>query len=350
MSCRTARRPAPRLRKGIEAVPNLSAEPAKPYLAHLLDTIREGLADRRDLDVHERFLLASQQGDGGWSGREGASDLYYTGFALRLAAVLGGDRPALWEKVGPYLSRKCHSQEGLVDFCSFLLSIKLVQEHMPASVAWLPTQWHRQALETLERFRSSDGGYARKPFAEYGSAYQSFLVYLCYDTWGAKPPHLERLLEFFRNRRRRDGGYAEVPSSGRSGANPTAAAVAVLTHQQALQAEEREETIAFLWGLRAFEGGFRANERIPFADALSTFTVLTALRDLGYRLRLEQQVEIARYVDGLAAPGGGFRAASWDVAVDVEYTFCGLGALGLMPSMTEAMHLNREERSQSQER
>ena len=35
--------------------------------------------------------------DGGWSGREGESDLYYTGFALRGLAVLQGLTPELCE-------------------------------------------------------------------------------------------------------------------------------------------------------------------------------------------------------------------------------------------------------------
>ena len=37
-----------------------------------------------------------------------------------------------------------------------------------------------------------------------------------------------------------------------------------------------------------------------------------------------------RFVKSLALPGGGFRAGTWDDAVDVEYTFYGLGALGLL--------------------
>ena len=36
-----------------------------------------------------KYALAAQRDDGGFAGREGGSDLYYTGFALRSLAMLG---------------------------------------------------------------------------------------------------------------------------------------------------------------------------------------------------------------------------------------------------------------------
>ena len=60
------------------------------YLPRLTARLAEGLArlepPRRDR--HARYLRAAQNPDGGFSGREGDSDLYYTGFALRGLAVL----------------------------------------------------------------------------------------------------------------------------------------------------------------------------------------------------------------------------------------------------------------------
>ena len=45
-------------------------------------------------------MAARQNPDGGYSGREGESDLYYTGFALRGLAVLGALTPAICERAG----------------------------------------------------------------------------------------------------------------------------------------------------------------------------------------------------------------------------------------------------------
>ncbi len=39
--------------------------------------------------VHAAYVRSRQQADGGFPGREGGSDLYYTGFALRSLFLLG---------------------------------------------------------------------------------------------------------------------------------------------------------------------------------------------------------------------------------------------------------------------
>jgi len=57
--------------------------PTEPYLQRLSWQLGERLArapaDFRDR--HAAYLRAHQNPDGGWPGREGPSDLYYTGFA-----------------------------------------------------------------------------------------------------------------------------------------------------------------------------------------------------------------------------------------------------------------------------
>jgi geranylgeranyl transferase type-2 subunit beta len=95
--------------------------------------------------------------------------------------------------------------------------------------------------------------------------------------------------------------------------------------------ELREDIRRFVREVRSDEGGLQANTRVPFADGLSTFTGLLTVQDLGLADvldtgRVRQFVETA-----LEFPTGGFRAASWDEAADVEYTFYGLGTLALLP-------------------
>jgi len=38
---------------------------------------------------HAEYVLSQQRSDGGWAGREGDSDLYYTSFALRSLVIFG---------------------------------------------------------------------------------------------------------------------------------------------------------------------------------------------------------------------------------------------------------------------
>jgi geranylgeranyl transferase type-2 subunit beta len=77
------------------------------------------------------------------------------------------------------------------------------------------------------------------------------------------------------------------------------------------------------------EGGLRANTRIPIADLLSTFTGLVTLQDLGGASQIDL-AGVKRFTQSLAREEGGFRGAEWDPAHDIEYTFYGLGTLGLL--------------------
>src|SRR5882762_11219793 len=70
---------------------NWCVMPDQPYLLRLTTRLAEGLS-RLPVDFRKRhaaYLADCQNPDGGFSGREGESDLYYTGFALRGLACLG---------------------------------------------------------------------------------------------------------------------------------------------------------------------------------------------------------------------------------------------------------------------
>jgi geranylgeranyl transferase type-2 subunit beta len=76
------------------------------------------------------------------------------------------------------------------------------------------------------------------------------------------------------------------------------------------------------------EGGLRANDRIPAADLLSTFTGSWTLDQLGEASRLDWE-KVRSYAEECERPIGGFRGGLWDEESDVEYTFYGLGTLAL---------------------
>ena len=66
------------------------------YLANLTLRLTAGMAGL-PADVrsrHAAFLLSQQHDDGGFTGREGSGDLYYTSFALRALSMLDAlDQP-----------------------------------------------------------------------------------------------------------------------------------------------------------------------------------------------------------------------------------------------------------------
>src|SRR5262245_7257806 len=76
---------------------------------------------------HAAYLHAAQNADGGFSGREGGSDLYYTGFALRSLTVLDALTPEVCRRAADFLRQGLRQQASVVDFFSLLYSCLLVQ-------------------------------------------------------------------------------------------------------------------------------------------------------------------------------------------------------------------------------
>jgi geranylgeranyl transferase type-2 subunit beta len=304
----------------------------EPYLTRLTTRLIEGI-ERLPADLRERnirYLLEAQNPDGGFSGREGGSDLYYTGFALRSLAVLQGLNPQLCSLAAEFLRNRMTGSAGVVDFFSLVVSCYLVPlGGGPDVLADAPPDWRDRVATTLESFRSPDGGYGKSPNAHYGSTYTSFLVALCLQLLDRPIPNPDRLTEFVRSRRRDDGGYVEISAMKRSGTNPTAAGIGLLQILEALDERDRTATANFLASLPSpFEGGLRANDRIPAADLLSTFTGGWTLDQLGAADRLDWD-QVRSYAEECERPIGGFRGGLWDEDTDVEYTFYGLGTLAL---------------------
>ena len=305
---------------------------AEPYLTRLTNRLLDGI-EKLSAEVRERnivYLRESQNPDGGFSGREGGSDLYYTGFALRSLAVLQALNPDVCGRAGEFLRQKLTGSAGVVDFFSLVVSCYLVPlGGGPDVLASAPADWRDRVCATLETFRSPDGGYGKVPHAPHGSTYTSFLVVLCLQLLDRPIPEPPRLAAFVKSRRRPDGGYVEISAMKRSGTNPTAAGVGILQILGELDEASRSETAEFLAAMRSpFEGGLRANDRIPAADLLSTFTGCWTLDQLSAADKLDWAA-LHSYADECERPIGGFRGGMWDEQTDVEYTFYGLGTLAL---------------------
>lgn len=304
-----------------------------PYLQRLTARLVDGL-DRLPEEWRQRhidWLRSRQNPDGGFSGREGGSDLYYTGFALRSLAVLQGLNPELCTRTANFLRQKMGEPASVIDFFSLLVSCFLVPiGGGPDVLADVPADWPERTANMLESFRTSDGGYAKAQGAASGSTYHSFLVMLALELVDKQAPRVEDLVKFVKSRRRDDGGYVEIAPMRRSGTNPTAAGIGILQLTNALDAEAREAVIEFLVQLPSeFEGGIRANDRIPAADLLSTFTGSWTMAQLDALDRLDVAA-LREYAESCEVPTGGFRGGLWDDGIDVEYTFYGLGVLGLL--------------------
>ncbi len=317
----------------------MSVANREPYLMRLAQRLTTGLtrmeAARRER--HQQFIRSKQQRDGGFGGRDGDSDLYYTSFAVRGLAMLGGLTLAECESVGGFLKTYDWRKLGVIDLMNWLYSVLAVQAFGGADLlAEAEPDWPDRIATKLEAVRTKDGGYAKSTEGAAGSTYHSFLVTLTYELLGKLPPNPRSLIQFIYDRQRDDGGFVEIAPMKNSGTNPTAAAVGVLSVIGGIDDELRSDVGDFLKNTWTAEGGFQANTRIPFPDALSTFTGLLTVQDLKIDNLISERAIERLLVEWLEFPTGGFRAASWDSEADVEYTFYGLGCLALLWSAKEA--------------
>jgi geranylgeranyl transferase type-2 subunit beta len=303
------------------------------YLMNLGSRLLTGLADMAEprRGRHRNFVLSRQMPDGGFRGREGESDVYYTGFAVRSLMILDELDATAAERIAGFLKSQPLNELSVVDVVSWMYSALAVQLAGGGDVlAEADPNWADELVAQLEGHRRADGGYAKTHEGAAGSTYTSFLVALTYELLGRDIPKPNSLVQFIFDRQRDDGGFVEIAPMRRSGTNPTAAAIAILRMFDSVDDEIREDITHFLRDARSGEGGFQANSRVPFADGLSTFTGLLTAQDLGLDGILLSAHVREFLTSELEFPTGGFRGATWDDQADVEYTFYGLGILALL--------------------
>lgn len=284
----------------------------------------------------ESFFLGLQREDGGWAGREGESDPYYTGFALRALSILGGLSGEPARRATAFLRGRLEGREALVDFFSLLYGAELLKLADDRDVfEGSATTWREEVVRFLESLRRGDGGFAKTAEGDASSTYQTFLVLIALELLENPVREPERVVSFIFSQQTDDGGFREIRAARRGGTNPTAAAIGTLRMLGVQEAEVEDRVIDFLLDRQNEEGGLSANTRIPIADVLSTFTGMVTLADLEALHELDLE-SVERFVDRLEQPSGGFRAADWDTVADVEYSFYALGSLALLAEHRES--------------
>lgn len=294
------------------------------YLDLLEGVLRTGLEGVGDglKQAQAQFVLCRQQPDGGFPGRRGGADLYYTDFALRLFALVPPD-PAALSPTARYLAQP-HLPTDAIQCFNLLNSRRLLAQlgyDVPLDLAPILKALRLQCL--------CDGGFAR-PGNSTASAYHTFLAALCYEMLEDEAmPQVEEAIEAITALQGPDGGFREQLNEGVEQTNATAAAVAFLILQEALTEQQARLSVAFLSKLQGRDGGFLAHAAAPSGDLLSTFTVLATLASLDGFDRLDLGA-VARFLRQTACPTGGFKAAHADTEPDIEYTYYGLGSLALI--------------------
>ena len=272
------------------------------------------LGDARDLVA--RFLREQVNADGGFRDRSGESDLYYTVFGLDALIALQEEPPA--ERTSAYLHQ--FGDGSHLDFVhvACLARAWAALRRQPGSAVV------DRVLARVEDFRSRDGGYAASTGSSAGTAYSAFLAMGAYHDFGRTLPDAAGVLSSLRGLRSADGGYGNHPDMT-SGITPaTAAAVIVLRH---LDLQPDRDVGMWLLDRCHPRGGFFASPAAPVPDLLSTATALHALSSLSVPIAGLRE-PCLDFVDSLWTNRGGFFGTWADDAVDCEYTYYALLALG----------------------
>jgi hypothetical protein len=282
------------------------------------------LGDSRELVC--RFIDRQWNPDGGCKNRGGQSDLYYTVFGLNSAISLRTPFPS--PSIAQYLSGFGGGERlDLVHLACLVrcwASLRTGDSETPAMPDDADSALQREILARIERHRSRDGGYAPVRGALQGTAYATFLALGAYEDGNTPMPDAFRALEFLRDLRLPDGAWSHDRSISQASTPITAAAVTVL-HR--LRCPTDGLAMDFLRGMFHPMGGFFANPMAPVPDLLSTATALDALDGAGVDLSPMRE-RCLDFIDTLWSNEGAFYAHWQDDALDSEYVFYGLLALG----------------------
>ena len=250
--------------------------------------------------------------DGGFAGRDGHADLYYTVFGLDCLEALRAEIPRA--RVAAYL-RGFGDGDGLD-----LVHLACLARSWAAVGSELDDEL-RAALRV--RLAGLAGG-ARRVTDRF------LAVGACQDL-GEDSPAAGELESFLSAQTTEDGGWANEPPAASGSTPATAAAVTLLA---SLGRDVPAGAGPWLEARHTVHGGFTAAPGVPMPDLLSTAVVLHALAAL--ERPLARFVEpCLDFVDTLWTNAGAFHGHWADDEVDCEYTYYGLLALGHLSLWTE---------------
>ena len=170
---------------------NVGCAGMSPYLHQLTLRLAAGVLQLPEAlrQVHAGYVKSLQQSDGGFPGREGGSDLYYTGFALRSLFLLGELSGPTADHAADFLRSRFQLSQNVLDLLSLIYGATLLE--FSAGIDVLEAQspsWRDAVAATLERLRRDDGGYAKTSEGGASSTYHSFLAALCLQLIGRPLP------------------------------------------------------------------------------------------------------------------------------------------------------------------
>jgi prenyltransferase beta subunit len=269
------------------------------------------------------FIGRQLNEDGGFKGRGGQSDLYYTVFGIEALLALNArlDRAG----IATYLRR--FGDGDSLDLVHLACLARCWADISEPGNAAIEGPLRDSILRRLEGYRCADGGYSNSSGAQRGTAYGCFLALGAYQDLDGGMENVTALADCVESLRTPDGAYSNDPTI-RIGATPATAAALTILHY--LNKPVSDASIEWLLSQRHPKGGFVAvpvEGSYGMPDLLSTATALHALVLAGVSLDSVSE-KCLDFLDSLWSTEGAFRGSWADSTLDCEYTYYGLLSLG----------------------
>ncbi len=263
------------------------------------------------------FVKSRLTDSGGFANRDGCPDLYYTVFGLEAMLALQLEPPT--GNVAEFLVASAKPES--LDFvhacslarCGAALERNFFEDKIKYSLA-----------RRINTFRTPDGGFHGTPGRAHGSAYGALLAWGALSDLDMALAEPEQLLNSLGSLQLEDGSFANERGLAQGTTSATAATLTLFRH---LQESPPVHSSAWLLQQQHVSCGFLATPKAPLPDLLSTAVALHALDGLQISLETERE-RCLDFVDSLWSAEGGFHGHWADDALDVEYTYYGLLALG----------------------
>ncbi|MBW8331375.1 MAG: hypothetical protein K0M40_05090 [Prolixibacteraceae bacterium] len=291
-----------------------------PFYRQMIALLRNALdlLDEQGRGEVLQFVLSQQNPDGGFQDRGGRSDLYYSLFGAMMIRAWSkghGDRRSETEakhlehetwnlepvkKLKWFISHQSNANvSGFIEKCCLVL---LQKELKTGRISRIRSIF--SLCRSFWRERQS-----------INLSYRSFVLFLTLDAVFPFP----RLLKF--------GAGKMLKRTTVDQHSPCSEVAARVFLQKMMNQNGLKET-ELLMSFASESGGFKAFAHLDQADMLSTSVALFALNFAGSDLRLLKPACL-NFIESNFADGA-FLSGDGDATTDVEYTFYGLLALGVL--------------------
>jgi len=289
-----------------------------PIYSQMIAILRNALdmLDEQGRGEVIRFFLGQQNADGGFHDRGGKSDLYYSLFGVMLlrAAELEDGEPFERESAERNMNFTSESLLNLSQFISGQSTAKVSGFIEQCCLVLLQKELKTTRFSRIKSLIHLGRSFWKERYS-INLSYRSFVLFLTLDAVLPFRGILMRVAERMLVRTTVDEH------------SPCSEVAARVFLQKMMNRKEPDE-LNLLDSFVGTSGGFKTFQHQDQADMLSTAVALFVLDYVGYDLRLLKPDCLdfiqQNYSDGAFLSGDG------DQTADVEYTFYGLLALGVL--------------------